>query len=321
MRVLSSEYVAAVVVFYHPDSAAIEHANRLAQWLTVIIVDNSEEPLQAPRQVKQIETSDNKQHQGEPLTLSKQCVYIRNGENVGIAQALNQGLQYATNAQKQWCLLLDQDSIIDRDFWLAMRSIPTENAHPIAAIVPRYFAKNLNKYGDIIQVGRWSIQRRSVECKLSEASDSLQFIPASYAITSGSLVNLQELQKIGLHDESLFIDFVDIEWGLRANSQGAQILTNISAVLTQQLGDSPIKMFGCSVVNHSPIRHYYYFRNVFLMLRKQHVPRIWKLYELAKLPIRFLLYSIFTTNRIDQCQSMLLGILHGIQNKKGKKRQ
>lgn len=326
MTELSVKDIAAVVVFYYPDSKAIEHVNQLSKLIDVIVVDNSDFG-----------------HEQRQNQLPFDCNYISNAENLGIARALNQGLEVALTNNKTWCLLLDQDSRVDETFLQQMRVLPShfsqglsgcyysepaesiegENARlrQVAAVIPYYFAENLDRYGDLIQVKKWSIARLKVHnnAELQTHQVESQFVPVSYGISSGSLVNICAFKCIGHHDESLFIDFVDVEWGLRANANGFKILANTQAVLMQQLGEQPISIFGCKVVHHKPLRHYYYLRNVFLMLRKAHVPFIWKVIELAKLPIRILVYGIFAYDRKKQWPAMLLGVWHGLKNKKGKK--
>lgn len=298
---ISRQHMCAVIVLYRPDTSALEHAKRLSARLPVIAIDNTEAEHQLSH------------------TKFKFCHrYLANSQNLGIATALNIGIKLAKEQDKHWCLLLDQDSIIDDAFLDAISASPS-NVTNIAALTPAYYAQNLEKYGDLIQVRACSIRR----IKLDDESTQKKapFIPISYAITSGSLVNLSIMDKIGLHDEDLFIDFVDIEWGLRANDKGYQVLANTNAILVQQLGDKPLTLMNKKVVNHSSTRHYYYFRNVMLMLRKPHIPWIWKVYELAKLPARFMIYSLFAYPRAEQCRSMLKGIWHGLNNKKGIKPQ
>jgi len=326
MTELNVKDIVAVVVFYYPDSKAIAHVNQLSKWIDVIVVDNSDFG-----------------HEQRQNQLPFDCDYISNTENYGIAKALNQGLEAALKSNKTWCLLLDQDSRVDETFLKQMRVLPShflqglsgcdcseqagnvvgENTRlrKVAAIIPYYFAENLDRYGDLIQVKKWSIARLKVHNSTGLQSHQMdsQFVPVSYGISSGSLVNICAFKCIGDHDESLFIDFVDIEWGLRANANGFKILTNTQAVLKQQLGEHPITIFGRKVVHHKPLRHYYYLRNVFLMLRKAHVPLVWKVIELTKLPIRILVYGVFAHDRKKQWPSMLLGVWHGLKNRKGKK--
>lgn len=287
---------AAVVVYYHPDQDALANTERLARCLPVLVIDNSEHP-------------------NKPKWRSSNIVYIANGNNLGVAVALNQGIDYWQQHNIQWCFLFDQDSQIDEAFIQSMQKASETLKHQnTAGIVPIYYANNLGNYGALIQLNRWRLKRT-----LPQNLHKDKLYPVSYAITSGSLINLANYAAIGPHDESLFIDFVDIEWGLRANSLGYQLLTNPNAELQHHLGVEPLSLLGRRIVNHSPLRHYYYCRNLVAMLRKNHVPLIWKTYELFKLPIRLTLYSLFNNNGLNHFTAMTTGLWDGITSKKGKK--
>lgn len=287
---------AAVVVYYHPDNQALVSTEELARFMPVVVVDNSEPAV-------------------EPKWQSDSVAYIPNHANLGIAQALNAGIDYWQQQGVTWCFLFDQDSRIDHTFIQSMLTATKQQSHAkTAAIVPIYYAQNLGKYGDLIRLSKWRLERTSPH-KLNKK----QLHPVTYAISSGSLVNLAVYPEIGPHDESLFIDFVDIEWGLRASQLGYQVLTNLSAQLRHHLGDKPVNFLGKQIVNHSPLRHYYYCRNLMAMLRKGHVPAIWKLHELAKLPIRVALYSLCNRNGKAHFILMLSGLWDGLKHQKGKK--
>ncbi|QIA64460.1 glycosyltransferase [Vibrio astriarenae] len=289
--------VAAVVVFYHPNLQAINSLKKLSKMLPVVVVDNTEE--------------------GEPLEWveSESVNIIRNMCNLGVAKAINQGVEYWQSQGMNWCFLFDQDSVIDDGFIEEMITPITSKRAPadnVAAYVPSYYAKNLESYGSIIQVEKFGITRRHP--KYARRNE----LWASYAINSGSLINLNSFNTIGPYLEGLFIDFCDIEWGLRANAKGFQIITNPEATLIQELGEQPISFMGKKIVNHSPLRHYYYIRNAIHMLRLKHVPLVWKTVECAKMPVRFALYSTMTSNRIQHLKAMTLGLIHGLKNKQGK---
>lgn len=292
--------VAAVVIYYYPDEQAIKNTLALAHHLPVVVIDNTDS-----------EWSD----WAAQLAINDNILIIHNQQNLGVAKALNQGVKHWIAQGLDWCFLFDQDSQIDSDFIDTMLTELPKSEPSVAAYVPLYYAENLQQYGDIIQVTANKLTR--IEVKKLDRSEPIW---ASYAISSGSLINLSSYQAIGEHDENLFIDFVDIEWGLRANALGYKMLTNTKAILKQQLGDKPLFVFGRCIVNHSPVRHYYYFRNVVHMLKKEHVPLTWKRNEILKLPIRFLLYGLFTTNRHQHIKAMVTGVWHGIKNKAGIKK-
>ncbi|CDT39169.1 putative dTDP-rhamnosyl transferase rfbF [Vibrio coralliirubri] len=288
--------VAAAIVFYEPDLDAFNNAIELSQSLPIVVVDNSESSVLSKQ-----------------LPLSERLSVITNNKNFGVSTAFNQGIRYWQEKGFQWCFLFDQDSKLESDFIHNMLSPITrgEQESHIAAYVPYYYAENLASYGKIIQVNKFRIKRL-------EPKEREDFVWASYAINSGSLINLTNFERIGPFHDGLFIDFSDIEWGLRANNNGFSILTNPQATLIQQLGEIPISILGKKIVNHSPIRHYYYIRNVIHMLRFNHVPIVWKLLEVVKLPVRLILYSTLTTNKTAHIKAMATGFIDGLQKRQGK---
>ncbi|MGR5243235.1 glycosyltransferase family 2 protein [Vibrio sp. PNB23_22_6] len=312
--------IAAMVIHYHPTEQDWENTYYLSQFVPVLVVDNSE-----PHGRQQ---NDSKATQVEINAPSDACTYpiviIENGMNRGVAKALNQGIGYWQSKNIDWCFLFDQDSKISQNFVQEMLS-PILESQPqqmnnVAAWVPKYFATNLNGYGSAIQVSKWRIKRSSV-CHIDGQEVKSNGLSVSYAITSGSLINMNVFDAIGIHDESLFIDFVDIEWGLRANAKGYGIRMNTDATLTHELGGEPIKWLGKRVVNHSPMRHYYYFRNVCHLLKMPHIPTVWKLTELYKLPLRFGFYALLGTQRKQHVKAMLSGLKDGLNNKTGKRNE
>lgn len=282
----------ATVVLYYPDEKTIAYLNRLSSWIRLVIVDNTPHAH---------DFSQGKAH------------YIALNENTGVASALNLGMKHALSCGAQWCLLLDQDSRLTRDDVMVLTQELAECRHDeLAILAPTYYCNNVERYGDVILFdGTYKRSQVSLDKK------QRQRYLASYVISSGSLVNLKVCEKIGWHDESLFIDFVDIEWGLRARSGGYDIYLTNQVCMQHSIGDRPVNCGRIKWVNHSPIRHYYYFRNVFLMLRKPHVPRQWKLRELVKLAPRFLIYACLTQDKWSHTKYMLKGVLHGILGRSG----
>lgn len=284
----------ATMVVYYPDDDTLDYIRTLSDSINLVVIDN---------------TPDGKYQKGL-------CqYYIHNGANLGVASAFNQGMQLALAHGAKWCLLLDQDSRIDpKDILHLLEYAHDACLENLALVAPIYFCNNVNRYGKAICIEDQRIHRHAPEQWAAEAP----FMSVSYTISSGSLMNLQACKKIGWYDESLFIDFVDIEWGLRAKEQGYQLHMIHSVCLQHQIGCEPIKLGKKQIVNHSSLRHYYYFRNLFLMMRKSHVPMIWKAYELAKLPARFVLYSLLTENKSGHAIAMTRGFIHGLFGKKGK---
>ncbi len=312
--------VAAVVVHFHPSEQDWENTYYLSRFVPVLILDNTvlDKCQQAEIKTNSIEILPQKNAQAYPL------MRFKNKSNKGVAKALNQGIKYWQAHQIEWCFLFDQDSKISSDFVEKMLA-PILASKPwqmkkIAAWVPKYYATNLDSYGAAIQVHKWRVKRLCAE-HIDNKETRINGMPVSYAITSGSLINVKAFDKIGTHDESLFIDFVDIEWGLRANAKGYGIRMNPQATLIHELGSKPLMIIGKKVVSHPPLRHYYYFRNLCHLLKMPHIPTIWKVTELIKLPLRFGFYGLFSKRPLHQVQTMLSGLKDGLNNIRGKRNE
>jgi rhamnosyltransferase len=139
-----------------------------------------------------------------------------------------------------------------------------------------------------------------------------------YVITSGSLIPISVLDDIGLMREELFIDFVDIEWCLRARAKGCDIVSFPQVEINHHLGDSSVSFMGTSYPIHSPLRMYYYFRNAMYLYRLKGVDWNWRVVDSTRNLFRFLFYMLFVKNRSMYFKYIIKGYYHGLIKKMGK---
>lgn len=85
-------------------------------------------------------------------------------------------------------------------------------------------------------------------------------------------------------DESLFIDYVDTEWCLRAIAKGYKVYAATSAKMSHAIGDKAIKVLAWHVPVHSAFRRYYRLRNGLLLARMKHIPPLIKVRENVLMP-------------------------------------
>jgi len=179
-------------------------------------------------------------------------------ENLGIASALNAGVKYAMARRYEWVLTLDQDSRVSPGMILKMLDVFEEYAQKniVAILSPRYKDASTGLV--------WGNDVAAIN------NEHLSFSPVQCCITSGSLLKTSVLSKVGLFDESYFIDYVDIEFCLRCSNFGFIILQVNHAILLHSIGDFKInKLMWMRPVstNHSPLRRYYFVRNAVLTYR------------------------------------------------------
>jgi rhamnosyltransferase len=115
----------------------------------------------------------------------------------------------------------------------------------------------------------------------------------------------------------LFIDYVDLEWCLRAGALGYQHFQVDHVQMLHAIGGEPIVFMGKNWPSHSALRHYYMFRNAIWMYRQSHIPLCWKWIDGFKLIRKFIFYSLFAKPWVEQVKMMLRGLFDGFTGKMG----
>jgi len=238
---------------------------------------------------------------------------IELGSNKGIAAAQNVGLAQARLAGCSHVLLLDHDSVpaasMVAELQRALASLGARGAR-VAAMGPRYLDARQNNPPPFIRIDGL----RLVRCPCP-TPDTI--VEVDYLIASGSLIPMSTLEVVGGMAEELFIDYVDIEWGLRARRQGFQSYGVCAALMSHDLGEAPVSFMGRSLPIHSPLRHYYHFRNAVWLYRSSAIPLQWKCVDAWRLLLKYGFYTIFAKPRLQQFGMMSRGIVDGFRGRLG----
>jgi rhamnosyltransferase len=283
--------VCAVIVTYHPSAKMLENISKvLTQVQGLVIVDNGSDANEL-----------------DPLRMASQTLgfqLIENGENLGIAEALNQGVRWAKSKSYPWVVLFDQDSGITdgfvRQLFAAWRSLPERER--VCSIHPRYVDPETR-----------------IEAVLSRARDG----GLAFPMTSGALMPVWIFDKIGWFASEYFIDFVDREYCCRIRAAGYLIADSGHAVLLHAAGNpatTTILGYTFHPSHHSAMRHYYMSRNCIVFYRKYF--RLFPglalstVYEQVKGLIRCL---VAEGDRAHKFRNFLLGTWDGLTGRMGKR--
>lgn len=294
--------VAAVVVTYRPRLDRLERVlyALAAQTDAVVVVDNSVDAA-ATEAIAEL-------CRGIDATL------LPLPFNRGLAAGFNAGLRAVRQAGFTHALLMDQDSLPQEGMVRRlMQTLLAENTRgDVAAIGPGYFDRRGAVPASFARVG-FPGNRAAVP---RDPGGSI--FDTDYLISSGCLVPLQAIDRVGELDEDLFIDNIDMEWCFRARDRGMRLLGNGAALLEHELGDSRVRLpFGRIGIVHAPIRLYYIMRNRVLLYWMPHVPWRWKAQDVLRLPVKLAIFSLLTAPRLANARSMLLGIWHGLLGRTG----
>nr|WP_094462863.1 glycosyltransferase family 2 protein [Pannonibacter phragmitetus] len=237
------------------------------------------------------------------------------GDNLGIARAQNIGIARAGELKSDYVLLLDQDSIPES--FMVQKLISAINEKKargikVACAGPNYRDARQVDAKPFVRLSGFSLSRYS-------CSNEEEIIQVYFIIASGCLIPIDVIESVGGMTEELFIDYVDIEWGLRAASQGYLSFGVCSASMEHSLGDATIAFGRRQVPLHSPLRHYYAARNAMWLCRRPWLSMPWRVALIKRVLLQVIFFSLFSPARLRHSSMLLLGILHGLIGRMGKR--
>jgi len=167
--------------------------------------------------------------------------YCGDGVN-SISRALNYAWRYCKQQGYDFLLTMDQDSK-----WVCFDNFLTNTV-----------------YNSDAPYGIWCPQ-------INENKNQNLFDLRDSSITSGMLIPIPILDKIGGWDEFFIIDSVDTEFCSHARSIGVNIYSVANCQLVQRYGTPQIAYFwrySFELRNDSPQRLYYIYRNYVIVMRR-----------------------------------------------------
>lgn len=280
----------SIIVVYNPDKEELlAHIRRLKEQTNFIVICNNSD---------------------YNVEFNKSFIKVFNfAENLGIAKAQNVGMEWAFSNGADFVLQVDQDSIPNHDMvekLLKAYDELTLKGYNIGLIGPQDFDKVTK------ELNRARLEK-------GKKIENTNCVIVKHTLSSGSLIPKETYDKIGGMCEKLFIDAVDFEYCWRINSEGYKIIKVNDALLGHRLGVGKKKILKFIYVSiPSPIRHYYQFRNILLLLNKSYAPLYWKLSNISKLFFKLFVYPIVFDDGKLRLKYMKLGIKDAFKKKYGR---
>lgn len=287
-----------VIVTYHPDPTILEKLlESLAPQVAGGIIINNGPQL----------SLDIKTIQSFGFTVSEMT------HNIGVAGAVNRGIEWARKDGASHVILFDQDSTPTPDMVKKLEDsfyeLESKGFSP-AAVGPSYEDRRTGR------VAKALVADTQKKYKMMLPPEQ-GFFEVDMLITSGCLIPLSVIDKIGGMRVDLFIDHVDMEWCFRARSLGFKTFLVGDAYLQHCIGDRILKILTRSIIIHSPVRHYYMIRNGIALQRVPHMTKKWRFNISLTLIKQFFFYSIFLPERRKRIPLMLRGIRDGLSGRLG----
>jgi rhamnosyltransferase len=179
---------------------------------------------------------------------------IHNGNRGGLAGAYNRGAEVLLERLCEVIFLLDQDSDIDASFFEKMMQACRELGTNEFLVGPKIYEINLEKCMPAFQAGKHIPKRLAID------DQNEGMFPSLCIISSGSAISAAAYRKLGAFREDYFIEYIDIEYSLRAVSQNVPVYMNAAVTMRQTTGK--IERHGDKyTTNHEAWRRYYGARN------------------------------------------------------------
>jgi rhamnosyltransferase len=140
-------------------------------------------------------------------------------------------------------------------------------------------------------------------------------------MTSGSMMPSSIVRVLGAFDESLYMDYVDVEFCLRARHRGMMIL-QAPAVLFHSLGRiTNHRLFGRSfgTTNHSAERRYYITRNRLRLLIEYASDWSWMWRESKAILAETVKIALVEDYKWRKFRAIMLGTADAFSGKSGKR--
>lgn len=294
---LPSPLVVAIVVTYEPEFAdlllQLKALRPQVQW--IVLVDN------ASRAGVGAWCREHAPEVDEFLPLSR---------NEGIGYAQNRGMEAARRHGATHILLMDQDSVPETG--MVGTLLQALQGAPDAAAAGPFHCDPRQPVTHSPFVWLRGLRFHRLPC-----DDVMRIHRVDHLIASGCLIPLAVLERVGMMREDFFIDFVDVEWSLRARAASMHLLGVCGARMQHSLGGPPIAFMGRRFLAYSAQRHYFQVRNAVLLYRQPGVPLRWAVASAWRLLLKIGFNCIGGNSRWQHFKMTLRGLWHGCTGRTG----
>lgn len=194
--------------------------------------------------------------------------------NHGFAGGNNAGINHALGNGAEYMLLLNNDTVIARDF--LTRMVEAAQSDECAAFVGAkiYFLNEPKRIWFNGADFSWISGGKHYQYgQIDPDPDETRLKNTGYVTGCALLARAKVIQDIGLLSEDFFMYYEDVDWSLRAQKAGYKTIVAPAAHIWHKVSRSAEKM-------GVPVIHYYHIRNA-LILTKKHAPFAVKMFVYA----------------------------------------
>lgn len=235
----------------------------------------------------------------ELIIFNEKLVFLGTGENVGIASALNYGVNWSIENGYTHILTLDQDSYFKDSALTGYKTLVEQQLDP--------------------KIGVFGINPVSGDHHLYEPVSTIKEVADT--ITSGSIFPLHVFKECGLFMDDLFIDAVDYEFCYRINKlKGYKTVVFTDILLMHKVGYVTKSKWGFKTDNYSAFRTYFIVRNHITMWKNYpgiFPPSYKKVLIKTHIASRIVKVILAESDKAKKIKAIIVGAIHGLKGKLG----
>ncbi|MBA7490640.1 D-inositol-3-phosphate glycosyltransferase [subsurface metagenome] len=236
---------------------------------------------------------------------------IGNKKNLGYAQGNNIGIRKALKENFDFVLLVNNDVEVEKDFLKELAKIALKSPQ-IGMLVPKVYSLKSKK---IIQSAGGFMFWRYGEARLrghleKDVGQYNEVKEIDFAPGVCVLVSKNVIEKIGALPKDYFMYGEDADWSFRAKKAGFRLVFVPKAKIYHY--DS------LSAGPESPVKTYYYIRNILIFMRKRAKKSVW-FYFIPFFHIKILkmIGKYLILGKFAQIRAIILGYINFWRNEKG----
>jgi len=185
--------------------------------------------------------------------------YVRNEKNLGFAEGNNVGIRLALKNKPNYILLLNNDTIVERNFLMPLIKYMEEyrDIGICGPVVCHYdIQETIWQTGGIYSriTGRLRMKYADMPINsIKEKTIELDYIPGACLLIRAELI-----KDIGLLDKKFFNQCEDLDWGLKTKLIGKRVMCISNSVIYHKVSNStPLS-----------INNYFRFRNLLVIINR-----------------------------------------------------
>jgi GT2 family glycosyltransferase len=188
---------------------------------------------------------------------------LENAENLGYAEGNNAGIRYAMQSGAELVLILNNDTLVAPTM-LAELVRAIESSPEVGMVGPTVYCTDpadwLFAAGGLVLWKRGALCHRGMFQPAGPYTKAESPEPVDFIVGCGVLVRRQLIEAAGVLNPLYYLNYEDVEWGIRAHRHGFKVLYVPQAIMWHKVSAT----LGLA----SPANTYYMTRNALLFFWK-----------------------------------------------------